>query len=593
VLENSSSPPLPAWITKRDGRLVPFEPDKINRALFAATESLGRPNAFLARELADGILHFFAADVEGLIPTTGQVSETVIKVARELGQPAVAQAYADFEAQRTPRPVLTAGQPLPRPEAVFSFSLDSTPAAVVRSCLRAFSLQAVFSRDLVAAQADGLITLTGLETPLKMNGYVLVPGAVSHMPDQSPGLELVEVIEQARRFTGEWLAIDGPEHGLALQAATSEGLSTRFCRELDLGLRATGLSAIVNLNSATPPPWAENLAEGPLFADHRPAVSCAKRAELAASLLETLARPGVTSSRVRVDWHLGPGDFAPDTDGRLAQLARLAQETPHLAFAFDRPKKNIVLAEGLDRRHAAVLLTVGLHLPRLAELPGLPGNPELFLQKIGSLARLALSAAAQKRDYLRRHDREMGLIGRGFLLDRARLVIAPVGIEAVVRSYTGNGPCVSRPAMDFGRQIMQRLRDVVRRDGPTYQLDACLDGVCGFTLDETMSAEGERGDHHDPQIPFQRRPSALARVAGLTAWDAEAPLKGQFRAAGVWHGLADGGTAAILISESKPVPAEEAAEFLRFAWQQTEVARLCLLRSAESPTQLTLPWDRR
>ena len=31
----------PAWVHKRDGRLVPFEPDKISRSLFAATETLG------------------------------------------------------------------------------------------------------------------------------------------------------------------------------------------------------------------------------------------------------------------------------------------------------------------------------------------------------------------------------------------------------------------------------------------------------------------------------------------------------------------------------------------------------------------------
>ena len=48
-----NEPAPPAWVYKRDGRLVPFEPDKISRALFATSESLGRPDAFLARELAE------------------------------------------------------------------------------------------------------------------------------------------------------------------------------------------------------------------------------------------------------------------------------------------------------------------------------------------------------------------------------------------------------------------------------------------------------------------------------------------------------------------------------------------------------------
>src|SRR5205823_1043448 len=81
--------------TKRDGRLVPFEPDRISQALFAASEALGRPDAFLARELADGVLHFVGREfAAGDTPTTGQIADLVAKVTRELGQPALAQAFA-------------------------------------------------------------------------------------------------------------------------------------------------------------------------------------------------------------------------------------------------------------------------------------------------------------------------------------------------------------------------------------------------------------------------------------------------------------------------------------------------------------------
>src|SRR5215831_11774436 len=99
VLEPSSLLPF-AWIHKRDGRLVPFEADKISRALFAATESLGRPDAFLARELTDGVVHFLTSESEGAVPTTAQVAELTAKVVRELGQPALAQAFADGARRR-------------------------------------------------------------------------------------------------------------------------------------------------------------------------------------------------------------------------------------------------------------------------------------------------------------------------------------------------------------------------------------------------------------------------------------------------------------------------------------------------------------
>ena len=60
-------PGWPRRLLARRGRLVPFEADKISQALFAASEGLGRPDPFLARELTDGVLHFFAQEYAGAI----------------------------------------------------------------------------------------------------------------------------------------------------------------------------------------------------------------------------------------------------------------------------------------------------------------------------------------------------------------------------------------------------------------------------------------------------------------------------------------------------------------------------------------------
>src|SRR6516162_9175504 len=111
-------PDQPTWIHKRDGRLVPFEADKISHSLFAASEALGEPNAFLARELTDGVLHFLRAEADGTIPTTGRVGEMVVKVVRELGQPALARAYAEFRrsSPATGREV-SPGHPVPTSDA--------------------------------------------------------------------------------------------------------------------------------------------------------------------------------------------------------------------------------------------------------------------------------------------------------------------------------------------------------------------------------------------------------------------------------------------------------------------------------------------
>jgi hypothetical protein len=561
--ETSPSPPRPAWVTKRDGRLVPFEPDKISSALFAVTEAVGRPDAFLARELADAAVHFLAMDTEGATPSTGQIADTIVKVVRELGQPALAQAFAEYQ-HRTREPGQRAGPgkapAAAEPEIVLRFSPHDPPAQVADTCLRAFGLRAVFSRDLQSAQADGLITLTGLEAPLHLTACVLDPD-----PAGRPG-SLVEAVEQARHCAGSILAIDGPEYALAPEAAgalAGAAGSVDFLRELGIGLRATGRWAVVNLNSAAPPGWAEHLAEGPLFAPQRPAVPPESRTALAADLLEALLAAG-DAHRVRVDWHLGPRDLTPEAAGRLARLGRLALEAPALAFAFDRPRKAVPLAEGLDRRHSAVLLTVGLHLTRLAELPGVGADPERFIQKLGSLTRLALSAAAQKRDFLRRNLPETGALRRGFLLDRARLVVTPVGLGQVARTFTGADWCADRPALDFARRVVQRLRDVLRQDGPTYQLDACVDGAGGGSLD-------------GPE-------------AGLTPWDATAPPKNQLRVAGALH-AAEAGTAVVLLAEDREWTGEQVADLLRHAGQQTDVVRLRFGRAGAPPRQLSVPWE--
>src|SRR5205085_7044911 len=103
---------------------------------------------------------------------------------------------------------------------------------------------------------------------------------------------------------------------------------------------------------------------------------------------------------------------------------------------------------------------------------------------------------------------------------------------SVVRSLTGKGVCEGK-APDFARAVVQRLRDVLREDGRACLIDAGLDAPPGFAF--------------DPAGP--RESSA---VAGVTPWDAAAPVKAQLRAAGGLHAVAEGGTAAVLSPEERP-----------------------------------------
>lgn len=574
-MNDSLSPAVPTWVYKRDGQLVPFDADKISRALFAAGEELGRADAFLARELADAVVHFLTLENEGATPTTEQIAELVIKVVRELGQPALAEAFARCGQSRArPRAKPQAAESAPSAEIMLRFAADMPLSAVLPSCVRQYTLQSVFTRDLVSAQSTGLLTLTGLETPSELAGCILGPPL-------DPAAGLIAAIEELRRFVGRFVVFDAPEHLLTAQG----GPSIRdFARDLAIGLRLTGLHAIVNLNSAAPPSWAGELAEGPLFAAQRRKPHRQQLRELSDELANELLHPTHAipcGGVVRIDWHLGESDFTeePATRQRLQRLARLALEGALLAFVFDRPRRATALAKGIDRQHPAVLMTVGLHLPRLALQSGIDGDVAKFLTKLGSLARLALSAGVQKREYLRRLERsrprpsaDSPALTSGFLLDRACLLVAPVGLDGVVHSFVKKGLSAGGAAVDFGRQIVLRLRDVLRQDGRTAHLDTCLDGPFRFSL-------AGIADVCD-QWPMAEN------VAGLTAWDTTAPLKGQLRSAGVLHNIAEHGTMALFLPEDKMPSPEQVADWLHTAWRQTDVVRLRLIHRPVPARQL-------
>ncbi len=574
----NDSPPSgpPAWVYKRDGQLVPFDADKISRALFAASEDLGRPDAFLARELADGVVHFLTLESEGTTPTTEQIAEIVIKVVRELGQPALAEAFARFAHERTRSSVKSKTvESRTSSEIVLRFARGTPLSTVLPSCLREYTLQSVFTRDLAAAQSAGLLTLSGMEIPNELAGCLLGPPLNVHEV-------LIGSIEESRHFVGRFVAIDGPEYLLASQRRLSTG---EFVRDLAIGLRLTGLQGIVNLNSNAPPSWAGELAEGPLFAANQRTLQGEQLRELADELAKALlhlARAIPRPGDLRIDWHLSERDFTTESGlrERLRQLAKLALEGASLAFVFDRPRRPAALAEGIDRQHPAVLLSVGLDLPQLALQPGIDGDPAKFLSKLGSLARLALSAGVQKREYLRNLERtrrrptpDAPALTSGFLLDRARLLVAPLGLDYVVHSFVKKSLSAGGAALDFAKQIIQRLRDVLRQDGRITHLDTCLDGPFRFYFDDAA----EPGDGW---------PTA-ENVAGLTGWNATAPLKSQLRSAGILHGIAEHGTLALFLPEDEKLSPEQIVGWLQTAWQQTDVIRLRLVRPSITTHQLT------
>jgi hypothetical protein len=528
----TEQPMPPAWVRKRDGSVVPFDADKISQALFAATEALGRPDAFLARELTDGALHFLAVENDDDTLTTSQIAEIVGKTVRELGQPALAEAFA----ARVPSTPDASSETI-----LLRAPRDVPPRLLVPQLLHEYTRQAVYSSQLLAAQSDGLLTITGFEASGELAMCAVAP---------------FDPPEEVRRWVWGTVVFDGPEYALARGGKGTADID-HFVRDTLPAARLLGLRSVVNLNCATPPPFAGDLARGPLFAEQPGTADEARLSSIGDRLLEHLMQPSF-AAEVYVNWHLAERDFVGD---RLRHVAQAVADGGAITFVFDRPRRPLLLAEGIDRQHPAALLTVGLHLPRLAAQPGLAGDVPLFLQKLGSLARLAISAGVQKREYLRRLERTyLSPLTTGFLLDRAGLVVVPVGLDHVVQQLVGRGLTSGGAALDLGKQIVARLRDVLKQEGRATHLDVCVDGVSTFSLGGGNDAEG---------------------AAGLTAWNPTAAVKGQLRAAGVLHAVAERGCAALFLNGDELTP-EGVTDCLRQAWEAGDVASLRVRPNTDS-----------
>jgi transcriptional regulator NrdR family protein len=596
----------PTWVRKRDGRLVPFEADRISRALFAAGESCGRADAFLARELADVVVHFLIDEADGQPVPSEQIAEIVVKVLRELKQHELALAFAEHARTRVRRPQEDEEGRETAAGCVYHFSSKDSPQAILDDCTRTYTLQVVFTRDLAAAHADGLIDLGGLEAPSELAGGLLVPPAGEGGKGRANGRDRSgpwpRLLEDLASFPGRVVILEGPEHGLARTVAQrprrgatvlAERAAAEFLEELSLGLCLTGRSAVLNVNSSSPPPWADDGSAGPLFADQGGAADVDWVADLAAAVAEEALLPNPRYARIRVDWHLAERDFVPPGRERLLRLAHAALVGGAVTFVLDRPRRPLSLGEGVQRRHPAVLLSVGLNLARLAALvldePVLPivedGGENLprvqarFLERLKSLARLALSAALQKRDFLRQHSRAHPALSRGFLLERARLLVAPLGLDRAVQTLLGHGICSGEAGVALGRAILCNLLDVLREEGRASALEVCIDAPPAMSGLPDPLPTGESASLASPP----------AGVVSPTGWDPAAPVKAQMMALGELHAAAEGGTGVVFLPADPLATPEQVADWLRWAWKETEAVRLRLVQALPRQRQLTLP----
>ena len=544
------------WVRKRDGRVVPFDADRICGAIFLAGEAIGKPDAFLARELTDSVIHFLAAETGGGTPETEQIAELVVKVVRELGQPALAKSFAEGRQSKSGRTVdckKDATDAIRDRDTVVGPTLGqisewvtagrSSPEMnrqVLSKCWEHYSRREVYTRDLVSLHDNGLLHLGGLDAPFQIEASVvdLTPGR---------GLELDPAFFDATDHISRLIAIDNPEYFLAAGGRTPDEARV-WLRSMMARLAALRLHGVVNLNSLSRPASVVDLATGPLFDAHQPAFSAADLQLLRRTILDEAFEAARTGLLICVDWHLNESDFEDAGNEALSSVCQRVTGGAGIAFVFDRPRHTVSLCASLDRKHASVLLTVGLNLVRLLDQCSLPTDKTQFLHKLESLVRLSISAARQKREFLRRNSKYRQVLSRGFSLERARLVVVPDGLSEVVRLVTGRDIFSAGEGSDFARAVLGRMREILTVEGQSCVLETCVVPLTG-------PPGSQSGDSGGEEFIAAR---SLLRFAGLIQSAA---------GAGTFEPRSDGPFTA---------GATELMGYLRYAWEHTELVRIKL-----------------
>ena len=88
-------------IQKRDGRVVPFELDKITAAIFKAAQSVGGQDVHKSEALAQAVVQYLIEEKHILLPTVEEVQDAVEKILIENGHAKTAKAFILYRDRRT------------------------------------------------------------------------------------------------------------------------------------------------------------------------------------------------------------------------------------------------------------------------------------------------------------------------------------------------------------------------------------------------------------------------------------------------------------------------------------------------------------
>jgi len=88
------------FVKKRDGRIVPFDKEKIAEAIFKAAQSVGGENKYLAEDLAEAVTLYLEKNFQSKIPSVEEIQDIVERVLIKTGHAKTAKAYILYRQKR-------------------------------------------------------------------------------------------------------------------------------------------------------------------------------------------------------------------------------------------------------------------------------------------------------------------------------------------------------------------------------------------------------------------------------------------------------------------------------------------------------------
>lgn len=447
-MKHPDAPPLPAWIMKKDGRIVPFQEDHICKDLYETAVKLGKPDPFLARELADATSYFLASENPGATLKQEDVVFAVTRTVREFGHPDIALKYPEFAYK------VEFGQ------GSVEVETELFPGRNVKT-LQEFNrdkmLNSVLTPDLAAGIQEGWIQMEGISFPDGLLAASWVKEDWLDMVLQSPK----EFISGIKNLAAKQIHFEGAEFLALEQPRIDRKLLKTALSVMDVCLEATGAMGVLHLNFPKAPLWFQGLNYGPLF---QPEMQSNK--EKAFLLTRAFLDAWIEASpkRLKMHWHqIG------DLDANVKPIFDYLSQNAH-NWAFSRLAKSgpDYLSNKPDRN---VLDKISLRLDKLAKACMRKGILHKFGIRLPSLVRLGISAGIQKRAFIRkieierRQNEEMKVnLGAGFLLEKARLIITPKGLPELLENIFPGKSLVDDEVTLYVKNVLSVLKETVRSE---------------------------------------------------------------------------------------------------------------------------------